>query len=281
MKKINLLFGILFITFYASAQDIIYKTDGNEIKAKVIEITIDAIKYKNFEQSEGPTRDILISDVFMIIYENGEKEVFKTKENNNNNKQINNNPKIISKNNVSINIVDNRPDKIVIGKGPVVVIQPLFPIKDKKGKLYNYAVKTLENVLLKKGFTINKNSNYTLEIKINELFQEIKVGLYGMGGHVTQNCKASVFLTNNNKILFKKDLNSLYSNKRKVFYNQVVLLNKQYSGISDKKEIRKKLNKESREYSSKGGYFINFIIVFDDIINQLLNDKEFQNIFSE
>ena len=50
--------------------------DGSEIKAKVLEITDKEIKYKNFDFQNGPTRYISISEVFMITYENGQKEVF-------------------------------------------------------------------------------------------------------------------------------------------------------------------------------------------------------------
>ena len=59
------------------AQDVIYKIDGAEIKAKITDITTETIKYKKYEQQDGPIRNILISDVFMIIYENGTREVFK------------------------------------------------------------------------------------------------------------------------------------------------------------------------------------------------------------
>ena len=64
-------FGVI-----ANAQDIILKKDASEIKAKVLEITDQQVKYKEFDFQDGPTRNINISDVFMITYENGQKEVF-------------------------------------------------------------------------------------------------------------------------------------------------------------------------------------------------------------
>ena len=64
-------FGII-----ANAQDIILKQDGSEIKAKVLEITDQQIKYKEFDFQDGPIRNINASEVFMITYENGKKEVF-------------------------------------------------------------------------------------------------------------------------------------------------------------------------------------------------------------
>jgi hypothetical protein len=58
-----------------NASDIIMLKDGQEIKAKVTEITLTEIKYKLFEHLDGPTRTAAKSDVFVIIYENGTREV--------------------------------------------------------------------------------------------------------------------------------------------------------------------------------------------------------------
>lgn len=76
MRKTILSLLFLF-TFYASyAQDIITKRNGEEIEAKVAEITINVIKYKRFDNLDGPLIHIAKSDVFMILYENGTKETF-------------------------------------------------------------------------------------------------------------------------------------------------------------------------------------------------------------
>jgi len=77
MKKLFLIlviaigFGII-----AKAQDIILKHDGSEIIAKVLEVTDQQIKYKEFDFQNGPVRNINISEIFMVTYENGKKEVF-------------------------------------------------------------------------------------------------------------------------------------------------------------------------------------------------------------
>jgi len=79
MKNIALLLSIVFqfaIIELLSAQDIIYKTDGTEINAKVIEIDESTIKYKNFDQQEGPIRSISKSTVFLIKYKEGTVEKF-------------------------------------------------------------------------------------------------------------------------------------------------------------------------------------------------------------
>lgn len=287
MKNFILLFGVLIISLFTTAQDIIYKVDGNEIKAKVIEITTDAIKYKNFGQLENPSLDIPISQVFMIIYEGGEKEIFKTEtqQQNDNNQTVVTNLGI-SKDNLSIEIIDDRENKILIGHEPSrgaaavgLIVQPNASVNDNEGKIYNYAGKTLKNVLSKKGFENNDNSSYKFEIKIFELFHEAKAGLYGAGGNVTQNCKTSVSIINNNNVIFKKDFSSLYSAKTKDFISQLDYLNEQYSEPLDKKASREKLKEDLKEYSVKG-HFINFIIVFDDIVGQLLNDSKFQHVLS-
>jgi len=77
MKKVLLiLVAIIVFGISANAQDVILKQDGSEIKAKVLEITDQQVKYKDFDFQSGPTRNINISDIFMITYENGQKEVF-------------------------------------------------------------------------------------------------------------------------------------------------------------------------------------------------------------
>ena len=62
--------------FSAKAQDVIMLKNGQEIKAKVHEITQLEIKYKLFEHLDGPLRTVIKSDVFVVIYENGTREVF-------------------------------------------------------------------------------------------------------------------------------------------------------------------------------------------------------------
>lgn len=57
-------------------QDIIVKHDGSEIKANVLEITETTIRFKEFEFQDGPTRNINLSEIFMVIYESGRRENF-------------------------------------------------------------------------------------------------------------------------------------------------------------------------------------------------------------
>jgi hypothetical protein len=61
-----------------SAQDIITLKSGDEIKAKVQEIGTDNVKYKKYDNQSGPIYTLTKSDIFMIKYENGDKDVFNT-----------------------------------------------------------------------------------------------------------------------------------------------------------------------------------------------------------
>jgi hypothetical protein len=76
MKIVFILCIALFVSFSSFCQDILIHRNGEEIKAKVIEITPTEIAYKKFDNISGPTYKIFKSEVFMIKYESGEKEVF-------------------------------------------------------------------------------------------------------------------------------------------------------------------------------------------------------------
>jgi len=58
------------------AQDKITLKNGEEINAKVLEITESEVKFKKADNLTGPTRIIYKSEVFCIKYENGTKDVF-------------------------------------------------------------------------------------------------------------------------------------------------------------------------------------------------------------
>jgi len=63
-------------TISTHAQDKIMFIDGTEILSKVIEINNTEIKYKQFDNQNGPTIINLKKNIFIIKYENGTKEVF-------------------------------------------------------------------------------------------------------------------------------------------------------------------------------------------------------------
>ncbi|MDR0737961.1 MAG: hypothetical protein LBF39_02690 [Prevotellaceae bacterium] len=77
MKKFYLIVAAIICSSALFAQDIITLKSGDEIKAKVQEIGLDNVKYKKYENQAGPTYTLMQSDIFMIKYENGDKDVFK------------------------------------------------------------------------------------------------------------------------------------------------------------------------------------------------------------
>ena len=50
--------------------------EGEEIEAKVIEVTEEVIKYYKYNKTEGPLYSINVDNVFMIKYSDGSKDVF-------------------------------------------------------------------------------------------------------------------------------------------------------------------------------------------------------------
>ncbi len=76
MKKIIILFFIFTSALTVSAQDVIVKKDGSTVLSKVIEIGITEVRYKKWNNQNGPNYTILKSDIQAINYENGEKETF-------------------------------------------------------------------------------------------------------------------------------------------------------------------------------------------------------------
>lgn len=81
-KFATLIYGVSFSTL-AISQDVITYKSGDEKKVKVFEISPSEVKYKSFDNIDGPIYTDQKSSIFMIKYENGQKDVFKelTKEN--------------------------------------------------------------------------------------------------------------------------------------------------------------------------------------------------------
>lgn len=116
MKKINthllryriiyslILVGFIFTNSKLIAQDKITLLNGTEIISKLNEISDTEIKYKLFDNQNGPDRVLLKKDIFSIKYENGKIEVY------NSGNLISENPNA----NPGINLNDNSkfdPDK--------------------------------------------------------------------------------------------------------------------------------------------------------------------------
>lgn len=76
MKRVIFLLGCIS-AFNAYAQDVIVCRDGEEIESKVLKISQTEVEYKKWTNQDGPSYTLDKSKVFMIKYQNGEKDVFK------------------------------------------------------------------------------------------------------------------------------------------------------------------------------------------------------------
>ena len=78
MRKIILtVLTTIFILSLCFSQDVITTRSGESIQAKVLEVGQTEIKYKKFDNPDGPGYWILKSVVLMVKYENGTIDVFK------------------------------------------------------------------------------------------------------------------------------------------------------------------------------------------------------------
>ena len=76
MKKITAAL-LLMVSLQATAQDIILKKNGEELKAKVVELTSTDIKYKAEDNPDGPLYNLPKAEVFKIKYSNGKSDFFR------------------------------------------------------------------------------------------------------------------------------------------------------------------------------------------------------------
>jgi len=75
MKKTLALVLMLFASA-TYAQDVITLTDGRTIQTKILELTPEAVKYKKFDNQEGPTYTVPLNTITKIKYANGSEESF-------------------------------------------------------------------------------------------------------------------------------------------------------------------------------------------------------------
>lgn len=75
-KRLFITLFLLCLAGIATAQDVIVKKDQSTVMSKVLEITSTEIKYKKWNNQDGPTYSINRSEVLSINYENGEVEDF-------------------------------------------------------------------------------------------------------------------------------------------------------------------------------------------------------------
>lgn len=76
MKNTLIVMCLLMLGLGSNAQDLLITRNGDEIEAKILEITPDSVKYKRHSNIDGPLYTIHNNEVKEILFDNGEKEVF-------------------------------------------------------------------------------------------------------------------------------------------------------------------------------------------------------------
>ena len=73
MRKITLQLIFLCFVSFIHAQDLLVKKNGDEINVKILEVNSSEVKFKN---QSGDVHTLPSSEVFMIKYANGDKDIF-------------------------------------------------------------------------------------------------------------------------------------------------------------------------------------------------------------
>ena len=80
MEKLRNITLTIIFAFAASAtmyaQDIIVTVKAEKIEAKITEIDIDVVRYKQYDYQDGPTYILKKSDIDSIVFQNGKTTVF-------------------------------------------------------------------------------------------------------------------------------------------------------------------------------------------------------------
>ncbi len=78
IKRILLLIAVLMTGTAANAQDQLYKKDNTKLLVKIQEVGTDEVKYKLFNNPNGPVYIEHKNNIAIIIFENGQSETFYT-----------------------------------------------------------------------------------------------------------------------------------------------------------------------------------------------------------
>ena len=116
MKKTIVLSMLSLATLKVAAQDIIVMRNGDEVEAKVTKVGTTEVEYHKWSNQDGPIYTAAKSDVFMIKYKNGEKDIFNTSDKHKETQQLSNEsgPKYVKK-----SAADNNQQLIDRYKAPV------------------------------------------------------------------------------------------------------------------------------------------------------------------
>jgi hypothetical protein len=67
---------LVSVSLSVYCQDIITLNSGDDIETKILEVNNSTIKYKKYKNQDGPTFTVSKSDILLIRYEDGTKDVF-------------------------------------------------------------------------------------------------------------------------------------------------------------------------------------------------------------
>lgn len=70
-RRIIVLFIVAFLFEFVKGQDILYLNNGSKVEAVIKEVNTREIKYKSFNNQDGPTYVISKNEVLLIEYKNG------------------------------------------------------------------------------------------------------------------------------------------------------------------------------------------------------------------
>ena len=76
VKSILVIMGALIPAVNGFAQDVLTKRNGDELEVKVIKVSTDEVEYKKWSNPDGPSYVVPKAEVFMVKYQNGDKDVF-------------------------------------------------------------------------------------------------------------------------------------------------------------------------------------------------------------
>jgi hypothetical protein len=118
---------LIFSAFHGNAQDIIFMKNGEEIKAKVLEVNSTNVLYKKTSNLDGPVYSESKTEIFFIKYASGVKEVISTLET-----TAPNNQQVYSAPPIYYGIAPFYPQKIEVNDGHYYQ----FGLKLSKVRLY-------------------------------------------------------------------------------------------------------------------------------------------------
>ncbi len=152
MKKNLTCFCILFFSINSFSQDVITKKNGADIKAKISEVNEAEVKYKKFDNLNGPYFTIKKSEILMIRYENGTKDIFSDSDGKVDVKNPDDSKAVI--------------EKLIIPAGTLIKVEVLQEVTSKNAKSGDIlSFSTVEPVVINNKVYVPKGSPVTGMVK--------------------------------------------------------------------------------------------------------------------